>query len=173
VSAIYVLTLGSASAVPTRVLGGKGTASRSEHDLAWSPDGNNLAFLSDREKPGQLQLYVADDRGAAATKLTSLNGALAMPRWSPAGKLLALLFTASAGAAPGPLQPRIVETGVIEEHINEQRLIIGDATSGRVPRRVGTERCDLKRIVAFLARPCPQQRLGPVRQVRGSPRSRS
>jgi len=132
VSAIYVLRLGSASAVPTRVLGGKGTATRNEHDLAWSPDGNNLAFLSDREKPGQLQLYVADDRGAAATKLTSLNGALAMPRWSPDGKLLALLFMASAGAAPGPLQPSIVETGVIEEHINEQRLIIMDATSGRV-----------------------------------------
>src|SRR5262249_19024502 len=59
VSGISVLDLSSPSATPRRVTGGKGTTVRVEHDIAWSPDGSRLAFLSDCEKPGQLQLYVA------------------------------------------------------------------------------------------------------------------
>src|SRR5271170_7898443 len=31
----------------------------SQRDLAWSPDNSAIAFLSDREKKGQMQLYLA------------------------------------------------------------------------------------------------------------------
>jgi dipeptidyl aminopeptidase/acylaminoacyl peptidase len=132
VSAISVLDLGSPSATPRRVTSGKGTSARVEHDLAWSPDGSRLAFLSDREKPGQLQLYVAAANEGSGRKITNLTGALAKPRWSPDGKIVALLFTENAPQAQGPLEPRPVETGVIEEHVYEQRIITVDLASGRM-----------------------------------------
>jgi dipeptidyl aminopeptidase/acylaminoacyl peptidase len=65
-------------------------------------------------------------------RLTNLKGAMAMPRWSPDGKTLALLFTASAARTPGPLEPRTPDRGVVEEHIYEQRLITVDPGSARV-----------------------------------------
>ena len=34
-----------------------------KNNLAWSPDSKQIAFLSDREKAGQLQLYVAPGYG--------------------------------------------------------------------------------------------------------------
>src|SRR5215469_6773493 len=56
-SAIYVADLSSSDAAPRRVSAGDGTVSHAEHGLAWSPDGSHLAFLSDKEKKQQLQLY--------------------------------------------------------------------------------------------------------------------
>ena len=132
VSAISVLDLGSPSATARRVTGGKGAMARVEHDLAWSPDGSRLAFLSDREKPGQLQLHVVAAGGGSGRQVTNLTGSLANPRWSPDGKVLALLFTENAPRAPGPLEPRTPDTGVIEEHVYEQRLVTVELASGRV-----------------------------------------
>src|SRR5216684_1609875 len=132
VSAISVPDLSSPSATVRRVTGGKGTAARVEHDLAWSPDGSRLAFLSDREKPGQLQLYVVAAGESSGRQVTHLTGALAKPRWSPGGKVLALLFTENAPRVPGPLEPRTPDAGVVEEHVYEQRLITVDLASGRV-----------------------------------------
>ena len=62
-SAIYVATLGS-SEQPRRVSAGDGSAEYAEHDIAWSPDSRKLAFLSDKESSGQLELYVADALGS-------------------------------------------------------------------------------------------------------------
>ncbi|MGH9452600.1 MAG: TolB family protein, partial [Terriglobia bacterium] len=41
--------------------------------LAWSPDGKNLAFLSDAQGRGQLQLYVIRAEGGAVRQLTHLT----------------------------------------------------------------------------------------------------
>jgi Tol biopolymer transport system component len=98
VSAIYVLDLSSPYATARRVTGGEGSAARDEHDLAWSPDSSGVAFLSDREKSGQLQLYVAGAGGGPGAKVTTLRGALAMPRWSPDGKVVALLVYGKSSA---------------------------------------------------------------------------
>ncbi|HEV3256530.1 MAG TPA: S9 family peptidase [Gemmataceae bacterium] len=131
-SAIYVLDLRSGSAKPCRVTAGNDTAAHAEHDMAWSPDGSRLAFLSDRQKKGQLQVYVAAAAGGRARQLTRVTGLLADPRWSPNGKRLAVLFTENAPRAAGPLQPAAPAVGVIEEHVYEQRLSTVDLDSGRV-----------------------------------------
>jgi dipeptidyl aminopeptidase/acylaminoacyl peptidase len=130
-TAIHVASL-PAPGTPNLVSAGDGGRAHSQHGIAWCPDSTQLAFLSDREKPGQLQLYVAPAGGGAARKLTNLTGFLADPQWSPDGKTVAVLFTENAPRSAGPLGPGAVETGVIEEHIYEQRLTLVEVNSGRV-----------------------------------------
>ena len=127
-SAIYVAKL-SAPDAAKRISAGDGKVAHEEHDVAWSPDSKQLAFLSDAAKPGQLDLYVnsanqeigvpggeahAKRAGTAKTRtqpgadsgakrLTKLTGFLASPGWSPDGKTIALLFTENATRAAGPL----------------------------------------------------------------------
>ena len=115
-----------------RVTAGAGAGEFHEYDIAWSPDGKRLAFLSDAENKGQLQLYIADLPSRHARRITSVNGALQHPSWSPDGKSVAILFTANAPRKPGPLEPVTGETGVISEQIYNQRLAIVDVTSGAV-----------------------------------------
>ncbi len=64
----------------------------------WSPDGERLAFLSDRLKDGQLQIFLIRRHGGEAIALTDLQGAIPSPRglnalqWSPDGRSLAFLM---------------------------------------------------------------------------------
>jgi dipeptidyl aminopeptidase/acylaminoacyl peptidase len=130
-SAIYVAELHEPGARPRRVTAGDGDTSHREHGIAWSPDGTRLAFLSDQARTGQLQLYVAPIHGGEPDRLTDLTGLLASPRWSPDGKRLAFLFTENASRAAGPLQPGAQAAGVVEEDVDEQRLWVLDAASGK------------------------------------------
>jgi dipeptidyl aminopeptidase/acylaminoacyl peptidase/alpha-L-arabinofuranosidase len=130
-SAIYLAELDSPEAAPRRITAGDGTTVHDEHDLTWSPDGSRLAFLSDKEKKGQLQLYLAPADRGPVRKVTSLTGHLAGPRWSPQGKEIALLFIENATRTPGPVQAGSAEVGVIEEKVEEQRLALVNLDSGR------------------------------------------
>ena len=130
-SAIYVLERGAGSA-PVRVSAVAGKAAFSERNLAWSPDSTRLAFLSDREKKRQMQLYATPASGGRARKLTSLTGYLTDPRWSPDGARLAILFAEGAPSGGGPLEAAPAETGVIEGAIHNQRLAVVDVAAGTV-----------------------------------------
>jgi dipeptidyl aminopeptidase/acylaminoacyl peptidase len=131
-TAIFVRDVNAPNARPQRMTAGNGAAAYDEHGIAWSPDGNRLAFLSDQSQAGQLQLYVAPATGGAAKRLTNLTGFLAEPKWSPDGKMISILFTENAPRAAGPLQPATPDAGVVEEKIYEQRLTTIDPTSGEV-----------------------------------------
>ena len=102
----------------------------SERNLAWSPDSSQIAFLSDRDHPGQMQLHVISWNGQRARKLTSFKGYLTDPRWSPDGTRIAFLFAENAAGGGGPLEAEPVETGVIGSEIHNQRLTIVDAATG-------------------------------------------
>src|SRR6202043_2933993 len=91
-SAIYVAPL-SAPDATKRITAGDGKVAHEEHDIAWSPDGKEIAFLSDAATNGQLQVFVANLDSGSARQLTHLKGFLASPGWSPDGKTVALLFT--------------------------------------------------------------------------------
>ena len=106
---------------------------RAEGSVAWSPDSNKLAFLSDAVRPGQLQLYVTDlaDQGAMH-RLTSVKGFLSTPGWSPDGKTIALLFTENATRASGPLVAETPETGEIKDSFFEQRLALVDVATAKL-----------------------------------------
>lgn len=111
---------------------GAGKLSGALRHLAWSPDSRRLAFLSDGDTPGQLQLYVAPVSGASAQRVTDAKGSLAHPLWSPDGRSVALLFTENARDAPGPTAAKAPAVGVVEESLDVQRIAIVDLRSRAV-----------------------------------------
>src|SRR5947207_8614924 len=124
--AIYVSETGTPR--PRRITAG----GHSESAVAWSPDGRQIAFLSDAADLGQQQLYIAGVAGGSPRKLTSVKGFLASPGWSPDGKTIALLFTENAERAAGPLVAEKAQTGVIQDAVTEQRLALVDVASGKL-----------------------------------------
>jgi dipeptidyl aminopeptidase/acylaminoacyl peptidase len=122
-SAIYLSSGG-----PPMLISAKPASS--DRNLAWSPDSTRIAFLSDRDKKGQMQLYVVPASGGRPRKLTNLTGYLTDPQWSPDGTRLALLFAENAPSGGGPLEAEPIETGVIGGEIHNQRLTLVNAASG-------------------------------------------
>jgi dipeptidyl aminopeptidase/acylaminoacyl peptidase len=92
-----------------------------------------LAFLSDEGSAGQSQLYVsASAGGGRPRKLTSLKGYLSSPQWSPDGRTIALLMIGSSTRVAGPTEATAAVTGDVDAAVDDQRLVLIDAESGRV-----------------------------------------
>jgi dipeptidyl aminopeptidase/acylaminoacyl peptidase len=119
----------SGSALPYRITATEND-SAFEGEIAWSPDGTQLAFQSDAEHAGQQQLYVADIRSSQTRKLTGFIGSISTPLWSPDGKSIALLYIKDSTRSAGPLQPMTPASGVVEDKIYEQQIGVVDASSG-------------------------------------------
>ncbi len=80
---------------PRRATSGSG----SENTPRWSPDGQTLAFLSDRERPGYSQIYLMPRTFGEAVRLTDLEGQIFTHRrgtnpmvWSADGTKIAFLM---------------------------------------------------------------------------------
>ena len=72
---------------------------RRESHPRWSPDGSQLAFLSDRDG-GKAQAYVLAADGGEARQLTSRPEGVSKLAWSPTGDRLA--WISRAGPTPSP-----------------------------------------------------------------------
>ncbi len=131
-SAIYTKALANPRSQPVRISVATNGQPLSEHDIAWSPDGKSLAFISNGATEDQSQLYAADVASGKVRKLTNLKGLLVGPQWSPDGKVIAFLFTENLPRSAGPLEPRASISGVVEEHFYEQRIATVDLASGTV-----------------------------------------
>ncbi len=94
-----------------------------EGDVAFSPDGKTLAFVS---HAGGTALWTAPVSGGSASRLTKLKGTFQEPRWSQDGRSLAVLVIENPSKEPGPLGPTARDAGVVEERINEQRIAVVD-----------------------------------------------
>jgi dipeptidyl aminopeptidase/acylaminoacyl peptidase len=131
-AAVQLLSLQAEGAKPLRVTAGDGQAPLDEGSIAWSPDSQRLAFLSDAAKAGQLQLYVADVAGGAPRKLTDVTGGVAAPRWSPDGKRIAFLFFEGVNDLLGPTEVAPRQVGVIDELVRYQRIAVVPAEGGAI-----------------------------------------
>ena len=132
-SAIYLADI-SAPSRTTRITAQHSDppAAHEEDNVAWSPDGRQIAFLSDAQTPGQLQLFVVDSaRPSSDPKpLTHFKGFVSHLQWSPDGKTIALLYIENARRLAGPLMPEAPDVGVISETYTEQRLTLVDPATG-------------------------------------------
>ena len=88
-----------------------------EHSPRWSPDGSQLAFISNRSGGAQLYLLAMgagdneDVSGGDARQLTQLPGGVTSLRWMPDGK--SLLVTSAVAVNPDLRGARSAEPAVI------------------------------------------------------------
>jgi dipeptidyl aminopeptidase/acylaminoacyl peptidase len=101
-------------------------------DAAWSPDGKRLAYIANKPHSQASQIWVLDTRNGKAKQLTNATGYMSDPRWSPDGSKLAFLFIENANRIAGPLEPMTPDAGVVEQHIEEQRVAVVDPGGGAV-----------------------------------------
>jgi len=107
-----------------------GDAASAVQGATWSRDGR-LAFLSDAESHGQMQLYVVDKPGhGKPRKLGNFEGYVGDPHWSPDGMSIALLSIQGNSRVPGPTEATAPESGVISSQTAEQRLAIVSVATG-------------------------------------------
>ncbi len=91
----------------TAPLDGKGKSERLFFDrgedgqLAWSPDGGALAFVSDRGDHGFVGLYTAKDQ--PLRYLAPTTDRVTQPVWSPDSARIAFVSAPGEGGAPDPL----------------------------------------------------------------------
>ncbi|MGC9400408.1 MAG: S9 family peptidase [Anaerolineae bacterium] len=64
----------------------------------WSPDGKQIAFISNRDDEKQSQLYLIPVDGGEAQPLTELQGEIGTFEWSPQGDRLVIQFRADEPA---------------------------------------------------------------------------
>ncbi len=96
----------------------------------WSPDGKQLAFLSNCDQKGntweateQYQVFTWTTATNSVRQLTHIHGEITSPTWSPDGRSIAFLFvenaTRSAGAtsAMKPWSGVIGEDGIEVQHV--------------------------------------------------------
>lgn len=85
---------------------------------SYSPDGRNIAFMSDRT--GSAHIYVMKADGTNVTRITSGPGSYTTPSWSPKNNFIAFTKTSSGEFGIGIMKPdgsesRVITTGYLVE----------------------------------------------------------
>ena len=106
-----------------------------EAEPQWSPDGKEIAFLSEASKKGQSQIFVANAiTGVLITQkpLTKFDGYVSHLKWSPDGKYLSVLYVEKASREPSPMAAKNKVVGLIDSLANKnvQRIAIVNRLSG-------------------------------------------
>ncbi|MBC7811764.1 MAG: S9 family peptidase [Burkholderiales bacterium] len=74
----------------------------------WSPDSQQLAFVSNRANADEMQLYAMPIHGGEARQLTDLRGDVDAPMWSPDGDWIAFLYNGTLDKRHDP-DPIVVD----------------------------------------------------------------
>lgn len=116
---VWTLALNDTTMMPEKLFQSRGTQTQ----LRWSPDGNSLAFVSDRDNHSFIGIYNFATKSVAFVE-TSLDNDT-YPAWSPDGKQLAYIrmpfindlipFVPVREGNPWSIRMLNVETGVTKE----------------------------------------------------------
>ena len=90
----------------------------------WSPDGQQIAFLTNRS--GKTQVWLIRVHGGEARQLTDAKGNVSSFRWSPDGKGIAYCAT---DTSPGAWDKKVKEKDdarVVDERVERNRLYVID-----------------------------------------------
>lgn len=94
----------------------------------WSPDGTQIAFLSNREGEKQSQIYLIPADGGEAKALTDLKGEFGGFSWSPDGASLVFRFRKKdKDVLKRESDPRKKELGRVYRHIDRVRYSLDGA----------------------------------------------
>ncbi len=99
----------------------------------WSPNGSEIAFLSNREDEDQPQIYIIPFSGGEAEKLTDLKGEYETFEWSPDGKKIAFQFRKKdKEAIEREKDEQKKKLGVVSRHIT--RVFYKEDGRGYLPK---------------------------------------
>lgn len=89
-----------------------------DHSPKWSPDGQTIAFLSNRGDEKQFQLCLLPFGGGEARPLTDLKGSFGGYDWSPDGRTIAFSFTRiDPAVAEREQDEQKKKLGVVAHHV--------------------------------------------------------
>jgi Tol biopolymer transport system component len=95
-SDIYTAQVGGSSGSDLSLTRDDVYASSNDISAAWSPDGNQIVYVSDRygdkTKGAKLNLYIMDKNGANAHRVFESDGLHLSPNWSPDGERIVFLM---------------------------------------------------------------------------------
>jgi dipeptidyl aminopeptidase/acylaminoacyl peptidase len=100
----------------------------------WSPDGQTIAFLSNRKDEKQPQIYLIPLNGGEARPLTDLKGSVGKMEWSPNGRSLLLSFRKKdKEALEREADEQKKKLGVVARHIHTRTFFKMDG-AGYLPQ---------------------------------------
>ena len=115
---------------------------KSSSNPKWSPDGNWIAFTSNR-KDNRSNLYVLSTSGGEAEPLTDLKGGVNNFAWSPDGRSIAFTMTDAKTEEEEKNDKGRNDFRWVDENMKMSRLYVlsiqKDANGKREPRKLTTE----------------------------------
>lgn len=118
-----------------RISSVSGMVPGNETDPQWSPNGQQIAFVSKSATGGEVQLFKANVTSSALSiekPLAKFDGYVSALRWSPNGKYLSVLYVEKATREPSPSASQNKAVGLIDSLINRdiQRIAIINSLTG-------------------------------------------
>ncbi|MBI2907358.1 MAG: S9 family peptidase [Chloroflexi bacterium] len=93
---------------------------RSSHSPRWSPDGKQIAFLSDQS--GGSNIWLASAQGGEARQITNVESAVLDFRWSPSGERIAFTMPDPPTEEEVRNLQQMNDAEVLDENIKQIRL---------------------------------------------------